>query len=255
MAEQGSPEKNTIATIERAVDILMLFTRTSTPSLGVTEIASQLDLSKAVVHRVLATLRTRGLIEFDELSRRYSLGPASLMLGDAYLSRIDVRDLARGTLRRLCERTNETATLSIRTKWSRAYIDQVTPAREVRMAVPLGQQFPLHLGGSSKAFLAFLAEAERERYLADEVPADEVDAARLRGQLAEIRARGYATSFGERQPGAGSVAAPVFDRHGAVAAVVSVCGPLDRFRRAVGPVSALLMVETVALSRRLGYPA
>jgi DNA-binding IclR family transcriptional regulator len=80
------------------------------------------------------------------------------------------------------------------------------------------------------------------------------DPERLRRQLAEIRERGYAVSFGERQEGAGSVAAPVFDREGAVAAVMSVCGPEERFRAAVGQVSALLLMETSALSRQLGYP-
>ena len=84
----------TIATVERAADVLLLFARPNHPHLGVTDIAEELSLSKAAVHRILASLRSRGFIELIEESRRYQLGPASLSLGIAYLARIDVRQLA-----------------------------------------------------------------------------------------------------------------------------------------------------------------
>lgn len=259
MSGSTTSTKPTISTVERAVEVLLLFTRVESDSLGVTEIATELGISKTAVHRILNTMRTGGLIYFDPLTRRYALGPAALALGNAYLARIDIRDFAVEPMRRLVERTRETATLSIRTGGNRIYLDQVTPHREVKMTVPLGQQFPLHIGGSSKVLLAFLGDVEREAYLADQraskAPADaRPDTALLRQQLTEIRQRGYAVSFGERQEGAGSVAAPVFDREGGVAAVMSVCGPAERFRPAVGQISALLLMETAELSRRLGYP-
>ena len=44
--------------------------------LGVTEISAELGLSKAAVHRILTSLRSRDLVCVDECSRRrYSLGP------------------------------------------------------------------------------------------------------------------------------------------------------------------------------------
>jgi IclR family transcriptional regulator, acetate operon repressor len=161
-------------------------------------------------------------------------------------------------MRRLSDLTDETATLSILTGWSRVYIGQETPAREVKMTVPLGHPFPLHAGGSSKAFLAFLSEADREKYLTGrELPSlterTVTDQTTLRRELAAIRDRGYAVSFGERQQGAGSVAAPVFNRAGEPVAVMSVCGPAERFIQAAERVAALLLTETSALSRRLGY--
>src|SRR5580704_15932560 len=45
--------------IERALDVLSLFSASDAPTLGVTEIASELALSKAVVHRLLTTFRAR----------------------------------------------------------------------------------------------------------------------------------------------------------------------------------------------------
>lgn len=258
MNEQSPRPRNTINAVKRALDVLLLFTTSDSAYLGVSQIAGQLMISKAVVYRMLSTLRAAGLVEFDEASRRYSLGPAALALADAYLARIDICDLAQAPMRRLSDLTAETATLSILTGWSRVYIGQETPAREVKMTVPLGHPFPLHAGGSSKAFLAFLSEADREKYLtAGELTAlterTVTNQATLRHELAAIRDRGYAVSFGERQQGAGSVAAPVFNRQGEAVAVISVCGPAERFIQSAERVATLLLAETSALSRRLGY--
>jgi IclR family transcriptional regulator, acetate operon repressor len=192
-----------------------------------------------------------------ETSRRYRLGPVALALGVAYIDRIDVRALVMPALRDLCERTGETATLSLRYGWERMYVDQVTPDREVKMSVALGRAFPLHAGSSSKAFLAFLPDDEQERYLARRLEAltdrTITDVGALRAELVEVRERGYAISYGERQAGAGSVAAPVLDHRGQPAAVISVCGPLERFQDEVETMGALLLTVTGDLSRRLGY--
>lgn len=247
-----------ITTVDRATDVLMLFTRTRQPTLGVTEIAQRLSLSKAVVHRLLTTLTAKGFVQLDQDTHRYALGPTVLSLGLAYLERIDLRRLALPALHELSGAMNETSTLSIRSGWTRVYVDQVTPSREVRMSVQLGQAFPLHAGSSSKAILAFLAEEEQEAYLGDgplERLTDKTitDPDQLRRELARIRRRGYAASLGERQAGAASVAAPVLDHRGRPVGSVTVCGPIERFKRHTDEAAARLVEATAALSRQLGF--
>ncbi|GLX00952.1 IclR family transcriptional regulator [Microtetraspora sp. NBRC 16547] len=247
-----------IATVERAVDVLMHFAETPSTTLGVTEIAEALGMSKAAVHRILASLRVRHLIELDPASRRYSLGVGAMRLGLAYLDRLDIRRIAAPELVALSRRTAETATLSIRTGWTRIYADQVTPAREVIMSVSLGVPYPLHTGGSSKAFLAFLTEEEIETYLS-EAPLQALtgttiaDVPKLRKELAAIRECGWARSFAERMSGAASVAAPVLDHHGRPVAVISVCGPLERFREEVDECVEALLDSTRRLSTQMGW--
>lgn len=248
----------TIAGIERALDALSLFAESETASLGVTEIAQSLGLSKAVVHRILASFRAKGFVELDETTRRYSLGPKILFLGLTYLDRVDVLSVARDAMARLCELTDETATLSIRSGDHRVYVDQVTPTRDVKMTVSLGLPYPLHAGASSKAFLAFLPAAEIDSYLLNPDLAaltDKtlIDARKLRKELARIRELGYAQSFGERMEGAGAVAAPIFGRDGSPAGVVSVCGPIERFRDEADRAAELLLAHTRDASARLGH--
>lgn len=255
--EHTAPAGQTIAGIERALDALLLFAESDSPSLGVTEIAQALGLSKAVVHRILASFRAKGFVELDESSRRYSLGPKILTLGLTYLDRVDVVSVAREVMERLCALTNETATLSLRSGDHRVYVDQVTPNRDVKMSVTLGLPYPLHAGASSKAFLAFLPPPEVDDYLSrDLTPLTTrtvVDTRKLKKELARIRELGYAQSFGERMEGAGAVAAPVFGRDGLPAGVISVCGPVERFRDEADKAAELLLEHTRDASARLGH--
>lgn len=257
-APRGEGVSATVATVERAADVLMYFVDAATPDLGVTEIAEGLGLSKAAVHRVLSSLRGRGLIDLDDGTHRYALGVGAMRLGLAYLDRIDVRRVAHPELVNLSRATDETATLSVRTGNTRVYVDQVTPNREVIMSVGLGEAFPLHAGASSKAFLAFLPEQEREQYLQgyplEAVTAGTItDLDALRAELEAIREQGWARSEGERKGGAASVAAPVMDHLGHPVAVVSVCGPLERFSEEFESCRELLLESTKSLSIRLGW--
>lgn len=248
-----------ISSVERALEVLTLFATSDQPTLGVTEIADQLGYSKAVVHRILSTCRSKGFVDSDG-ARRYRLGSKFVALGLQYLERIDVRAYARPTLVRLCAATNETATLSIRSGWQRLYVDQVTPDRDVKMVVQIGDAFPLHAGSSSKALLAYLKDEECEEYfrrshLEGLTDLTITDAQILRKELAEIRACGYAVSLGERHAGAASLAAPVFGPGSEPLAVVSLAGPVERFRHEVDDFVDILLDATRSLSEQMGGEA
>jgi DNA-binding IclR family transcriptional regulator len=252
--------KQLVATIERALSVLDLMATSDREDLGVTEIARELSLSKAVIHRVLVTLVARDYLQVDPTSRRYSLGPMALVLGSAYLGQLDLRTLALPRLQELSDRTGETATFSLRNGWTRMYVDQITPDREIKMSVAIGKTYPLHAGSSSKSFLAFLPAEEQERYLKerDLTPMTEttiVDPVQLRAELALVRERGYAVSLQERQAGAASVAAPILDRDQRPIAAISVCGPVERFREQLETVPELVLDTCRDLSRLLGHRA
>lgn len=251
-----SAERN-VAAIERAADVLFLFARSEARTLGVTEIASTLGISKAVVHRILSSLRDRDLVILDEETRRYALGPAVLVLADAYRDGLDHRATAVAAMRRLSEATSETVTMSVLNDGRRVYVDQVTPPVEVKMTVQVGASYPLHAGSSSKAFLAFMPPSERRRILGGDLPAvtdaTVTSAEELEADLDAIRRRGFAVSFGERESGAGSVAAPVFDHTGEPVMVLSVCGPIERFRGRADELAERLVDVTADLSRQFGH--
>lgn len=250
-------ESRSVLAVERAFDVLGLFDGQRNAWLGVTEIAQRLGFSKTIAHRLLTALTLKRVMVFDERTKLYSLGPTALTLGMSYLSGISVRERARPVLIDLSERTEETAILSIRAGYNRVYVDQVTPEREVRVTVTLGHPYPLHAGAPSKVFLAFLSREHQETYIASELtsftPETIIDPSVLRDELETIRSVGHAISTGERRGGLVSVAAPVFDHERTVTAVISVCGPSERFLPRLSSVAPLLMEATSELSGTLGY--
>jgi DNA-binding IclR family transcriptional regulator len=241
----------------RVADVLLLFTD-GPSTLGVSRIARELGLSKAVVHRILQSLTARGVIAYEPSSRDYRLGPAVAALGARALRDSDLRLAALEVLRRLRDETGETATLTSPVPNGRVYLDQFEGVHEIKMTVELGRRFPLHAGSSGKCMLAFLPAGEQERVLAGRLdpltPHTIVDPGALRAELAEIRARGYAMSAGERQADAGSIAAPVFRLSGEVIGAISACGPRYRvtadFAERIAP---KVTAAAAQISRRMGW--
>lgn len=255
--DAGASAEPVISAVLRAIDVLFCVADSAEPQVGVTEVADELGMPKAVVYRLLASLRARNLVEVDEQTHRYGLGPRVLALGEAYRARIDLRSICRAEMADLVAMTDETVTLSIRHACKRTYIDQIVPSRDVKMVVPIGQEFPLHAGASSQAFLAFLPPQEQNdciRELAGAADRAASSRTALRRELAVIRERGYAVSLGGRDPSAGSIAAPVFAADSAVpVAVMSVCGPVERFAAEMPAFPELLCRATRRVSERLGH--
>ncbi len=224
---------------------------------GVSEISRRLGLSKAVVHRILRSLVSRRLVSLDEMSGGYRLGPAAATLGGRALRDLNLRENALPVLRRLQQESGETATVSELVGVSRVYLDQAPSLKEVKMTVEIGRPFPLHAGASSRAIMAFAPPDLRQQILEGPLealtPKTIVDRKTLELSISHVANVGAAASFGERQPGAASVAAPLLGNDGHAVGAVSTCGPVDRFDEAV--VERLLpLVRSAAheVSSRIG---
>lgn len=253
--ESASPNGTEAAV--RVIDVLLLFTD-GPSTLGVTHIARELGLSKAVVHRILQSLVARSALRYVPESRGYRLGPAVVALGARSLRDSDLRRAALPALRRLHDETGETTTLSELVGDERVYIDQLESTQEIRMTVEIGRRFPLYAGASSKAILAELPESVLTAVLAappsPTVSGPVPEPARLRAELRQIRERGAAVTSGERQGGAASVAAAVHWADGRVVGAISVCGPTMRFdETACERYVPLVRAAASDVSRALGW--
>ncbi|MFC6152349.1 IclR family transcriptional regulator [Nocardioides yefusunii] len=258
-ADAAKAGTTTIATVERAADLLLHMASAVGPDFGITELAEELGVSKTAVHRLLATLRNSGMVTLEPRTRRYSLGVSALRLGLSYLDRVDVRRMGRPAIEDLADRTGETATLSVMLGGhERICVDQVLPDREVILSVRMGEPFPLHAGSAGMAFLAFLPAEARAAYLASprlaSLTANTVtDPARLAEIIDEVRERGWSESNGTRRVGAASIAAPVLSHEGFPIAAVGLCGPAERFLEHREECVAELLVASRELSRRFGW--
>lgn len=219
--------KLTVRAVERALDILSVFTEHA--SLGMTEIAEKVGLHKSTVHRLLASLEGKGYLVRDAATEKYSLGFRVWELSAQLAGRSDDPGiLLLPEMERLRDLAGETVSLYIREGNERIRIQSVQSRHEIRRVAPVGARLPMYAGASSKVLLAFEEEAERERIMnSPEWPAS-IDRRTFLRQLEDIRAQGYATSVEEREAGAAAVAAPIFTGTGRLAAAVGVSGPSNR---------------------------
>ncbi|HEY7762111.1 MAG TPA: IclR family transcriptional regulator [Actinomycetota bacterium] len=245
-----------LQSVRRALRALELISEHG--ELGVTELGRKLDVHKATASRLIATLAERGFVERDPISEKYRLGFGLISLAGAAVGGNDLVRAARPILDDLAERTHETVNLGVLSGESVVYIDQVTGTRSIVSVSWVGQRTPLHCTSNGKVLLAYATDAERERMLSTPLtrltPRTITDLRKLRAQLAEVRARGYAQTLEELEEGLNAVAAPVRGMSGDVIAALSVSGPAFRMRAVDLPRFGKLTADAaLAVSRRLGY--
>jgi len=213
------------STTDRVAAVLLAFAGSSDP-LGVSEIARNCALSKAVVHRILQSLLQAGLVAYVPADRRYKLGPAALALGRHAMRQDDLYAAGAPTIAHLAEVTGETSTLSARIGHRRRYIAQVESAHRIRVAVQVGEVVGLAVGASGMAILAFMPQDDIDHVLSQPLSAytekTVTDPEQIRARLEQIRANGWVHTSGERMHHSSSVAAPIFDAAGEPAGALSI---------------------------------
>jgi DNA-binding IclR family transcriptional regulator len=216
-----------VQSVARAADLLKALATPAT----VLELADRCGLNRSTAWRILATLEDAGLVERDPQSGRYAVGYALVTLaagaGHEALAR-----RAHPHLRALADACAETAGLAVPRALQLVYVDQVQ-APHVMAVNWLGRPTPLHATSTGKAFLAWLSADELGAALPGRLQrftdTTITTRAALRGELADVRARGYSVSRGELEPALWGVSAPVLDA-GRPVAIVSVWGTEARVR-------------------------
>jgi DNA-binding IclR family transcriptional regulator len=197
-----------------------------------TEVARLTGLARPTAHRLLKSMRSHGLVTYIG-GQGFRLGPKLLGLAATAMRELPLRDLAQPVLDRLARMSGESAQLFVRDHDRRVCIAAAESRSELRTIVDVGADLPLTAGSAGKVFLAFGPPTSTAELLAaaDRVTPKTPIGERLERQLATARRLGWASSAGERQPGVGSVSAPIHEPYGALLAVVSLSGPEQRVSR------------------------
>ncbi len=251
------PPRRLVMSVLHAFDLLDVLGEEA-GSAGVSELARRTGLGKSTVHALLATLEERGAVQFDTDRRRYRLGWRLFELGSRVADERTVPRVARGYLRRLARKTDETALLGVLHGTEVLYLDVAHGTRAIQFAARVGRRGPLHATGTGKVLLAFggaaLCDTVIEQGLQRFMPQTICDPHALRAEMETIRSRGYALVHEEREAGLCAVAVPVRDHSGGVAAAMGLAGPTARFdERRVAELLEALSACAAAMSRELGH--
>lgn len=221
---------STVESVARAIRIIEALAQS--PS-GLSEMARRVDLPKSTVARLLATLEQMEAVERDEDGRLYRLGPIVQRLSSAAGGPAQLAAFARPYLEELTATTGEAAGVSIPDGFKVHYVDQTEAKHPVQVRDWSGELIPMHVVPSGLAIMAHWPEEQIDRYLNRDLermtPNTVTDSTKIRERLSALRARGYEWVFEEFVEGINSVAAPVLESNGLIAAALHVHGPAYRF--------------------------
>jgi DNA-binding IclR family transcriptional regulator len=229
--------------------------------LSVSALSSRLGLAKSQVSRILSTFRENGFLTQSASTRKYRVGLKAYAIGCKYLHSDRLIRESLPLLRLAVDRSNYTAALSILDDSRPFYLAGIEGAVPVDFGSRTGSYFPVHATAPGKVLLAFSSADRRESILAvsklERLTSHTiVELRELRSQLADVVSRGFAVSSGDRTPGIGSLAVPVFAADGHLAAAISIVYPLGRVAEEQYDYFVSILHEVArTLSLRLGAQA
>lgn len=237
--------KNAVAAVQTSLDILDVLQDRG--EAGITEIATEVGLTKGTVHNHISTLRHNEYVVKTE-NDTYQLGLRFLDLAHHAKQRIDVYELARNEVDTLAENSREMALFTVEEHGVGICLYRSLGKESIETALHVGYRSHLHHTAVGKAILANLprkrVEEIIERRGLPQLTEDTVTKPqKLHEELTHIRERGVAFNRGETIHGLVGAGAPVIGPEGAVAGAISIIGPARRMNeeRLHGEISDMVL--------------
>jgi DNA-binding IclR family transcriptional regulator len=239
--------------VDRAARLLAEVVHSSDP-MTFTGLSAATGLAKSTTSRLLLALERNGLVRRDDHGRFL---PGEMFVSFAWRGGAEAGlvAVAQPFLERLGKATGETINLGVASGNGKVeQIAQVDSTYLIGGTNWVGLSVPAHCSALGKVLLAHGAAQLPVGVLERRTDKTITSEAALRTDLATVRARGYAVTDEELEPGLIAVAAPIRGYDGAVMAALSVSGPTTRMNRDDLPtVAGYCAEEAAALSAVLGY--
>lgn len=253
----STDRKQSLQSLERGIAVIQVFSREH-PALTLSEVARMAGITRATARRILLTLEKLGHVRSD--GRLFSLTPRVLTLGWAYLSSLNLWEIAQPLMEELAQETKESCSAATLDLPDIVYVARVPTGRIMTITLGVGSRLPAHATSMGRVLLADLSTDELDTFLA-QTPLEAhtertiTDPRRLRAELTRVRAQGWALVDGELEIGLRSVAAPIRGADGRTFAALntSAAAPrvsLDELRGRVLP--ALLETANAISANLLG---
>jgi DNA-binding IclR family transcriptional regulator len=217
--------------VDRALTIMQAFD-VSNGRLSLAALAKHTGFYKSTILRLTRSLERGGYL-YRESDGDFVVGPEPVRLAAIYKRYSQLEPKVRPVLRSLRDNTGESASFFQRVGTRRQCLYREESQRTIRDHVMEGDLLPLDVGAAGHVLKAF-GSGGRTRAGT--------------GRPATLPM----TSFGERDPEAAALAAPVFGPDGLLGAL-TISGPRSRLtRQRVAEIGPTLLTEARNLSRILG---
>jgi IclR family pca regulon transcriptional regulator len=195
------------------------------PAMTLADMSRATGLTRATARRLLHTLVALGFVCTD--GRTFELTPRVLDLGFAYVSSLQLPDIAQPFMEALSDRVHESVSASVLDGSQIVYVARVNTQRIMGISLAIGSRLPAAWTSMGRVLLAGLTDTQLDEFLDGLVitrltmeSITDIDA--LRSEIHRVRSQGYALIDQELEEGIRSVAAPLRDRRGRTLAAVNV---------------------------------
>ncbi|MGP9529146.1 IclR family transcriptional regulator [Glutamicibacter sp. AOP5-A2-18] len=215
-----------IQSIDRAAKILGLLQ--GARRLGISELASALELPPSTVHGIVKSLQAHGLVAQEVTGNRYVLGPALLKLSSVYLDTLDVRSRAMRWMHELSRTTGFSTRLGVNLLGEVLIIHHERRPDDTEQMPETGLNLPAHASALGKVLLAYIPEMKLEvlsRTLGELTGYTITEPGVLNTELEQVRTNAVALENEEAVIGESSVAVPVFGEGSVITAALSLVIP------------------------------
>lgn len=225
--------------------------------MSMTEVAAAIDLSKASVHKTLATLEARHFVRRLE-DQRYVIGIKAWEIG-CIAAPFEMTRLATPHMIQLVREIGDGVSLGVLSGADMLSIQLIESAQAVRVHENIGDRAPVHTLSSGLAYLSLLDDAEILAILPPRLEKQTdltvTDHDKLLGMIHAVRDQGYAVCHGMCRADASGVAAVARGPDGRPAA--TLCVALPSFRATPERVAEVLPPVLAAvreIEREFGAP-
>jgi len=254
--ERRSDEQG-LASVDLVLGLIEKLARSKGPH-AMSDIARDMGISKARMHRHLRALLQHGYVLQDRDTERYEIGTKLLALGEAVRDRFDVLAAAQAEMSRLHDETEQTVTVSTLIDNAVVVLDLLRGKTVVEFGIRPGSTLDFHASAHGLVALAYgprhLAERILARPLKARTASTLTDPAKLKKQIEKVLTQGWATAADQFLVGVNALAAPIFDYRRDWRGSIAIVGP-TQFIRAIPTKQQIAQVVAAATeaSRRLGW--
>ncbi|KGQ20089.1 Transcriptional regulator, IclR family [Lysobacter dokdonensis DS-58] len=216
-----------VQSLARGLAVLRAFDAEHT-RLSLAEIAHRASTSRAAARRLIMTLEHLGYVRLS--GREYVLSPSVLELGFGYLGSLNLTDLAQPLLEELARTVNQSSSMAVLDGQSIVYVARSPGRRIMSVTLGVGARLPASTASMGRVLLSGLDEDSLDAWLTHCKPAKltahtVTDVRRLRRIVEDVRRQGHAWVEQELEMGLCSIAVPVHNGDGRVAAAINVSMP------------------------------
>lgn len=227
-SKPSKEDRHFVTALARGLQVLACF-RSGDSQLGNQELAACCGLPKSTISRLTMTLTRLGYLIHMPDSGRYRLGMATLSLGSAMLSRLDLRQVARPMMQELAAFSGASVSLGARDRFSMIYIEHCRGPATLTLSMDVGARIPLATSAIGRAYLAVIDEPQRREIMAQVEEQDEAAWPKVRSGIERAvkdhGKLGVTCSFGDWQKDVNGIARAFHPGGGLPPMAISCGGP------------------------------